>query len=497
MSILSASYTMASPSPATNGPTRPENPNPGLEHGAPQKAADPSASTNHLTEERSSDQPPRGNHHDGTPATTTKRKRAPTLSDQFREAHKKRRLADEALKADKTPSNNPQVKAAPTADVPKKGPVPSKPTQLSTAQPNGSTPAPKKKPLTLWGLRIQKGANEGAIARRASNLAVKPSTTEETRVTPAADVRKEKRKLPVPDEYLYSTAKKRRLADGGAKTSNTDQIKARPAVAPSKAATASGASRVEEPLRFGTKREQRRLLREQLFAFEAIKAEATKAANETEDQQAKHTTRPAHRPIKKDEPSTVRRQLTNGEKKRPSAVQFDKVVKKPSGSGPNNQVKVRPAPYWTKQNRAPLSRTDHQRGKSPAIDSDSESEVEEEPRLSLRQTKQQLLAARRKKQLALQAARESTSHSRSSPSPDSPVAISSRSTTPEPVQPRPATPVRDSITVSLSPPPVSTGPDSRARSNSNSTSRSSSNDSGSSSKRSRCSKTAVRRFFKD
>jgi hypothetical protein len=383
--------------------------------------------------------------------------------------------------------------------------------------------------------KLLKGAKEQALARKASKLVVKISITDEIKVTPVANLAKEKRKLPAADEQLEPAAKKSRLTAEAARLSDTDHVKNRPAAALSKtkssklprpstdhnSRTTAGptASRVEGSLQLVTPREQRRVAREQLFALEAIKAASKTEHNDQikprptvslyqkEDQSRRrgtnHRSGNTTKRVEKNKLSTSNKQLSNGEKKRRLVIKADKAAEKPSGS--TNQVKVRlAAAPSAKENQDPPSRMDHFRGKSPAIDpnsdfeTDFESEVEEE--LSPRVKKQQLLAVSKEKRLALQAARAAKPQTLSPPSPATPVASSSRSTTPQPGESTPATPVRECITASRSPPPVSTAPDSRSRSSSSETSRPRSQDSKNSSDRSRrsgCSKAAVRRFIKD
>ncbi|KAH8912162.1 hypothetical protein BR93DRAFT_973697 [Coniochaeta sp. PMI_546] len=548
---------MSSPNANNTRPTHPENPNPYLgEHKTPQ-VADPPSSTNHTIKERISDepQPPRSSteqHNGTTPATTTKkRKRTSTLKEQFQEGHKRKRLADEAPKITKKTCLKNQANGAHAADVPNEEPASSKPPRHSTNHTTGSKPASttiSRVAKTTLSLTEQPpgGAEEQTIARKASKSVAEPSLTNKIKVTPARNLTKGKRSLPASDdEQLQRAVKKRRLTPKSAKLPETNQVKDKHATAylgaqltkplrrPSTGnnvgqITAPKALPVEEPLQFATAREQRRIAREQLFAFEALKAASkaqeheqvkpTPSANQNKRENhhprsadTKHricyNTKSANSQVVKKERQSSKKQLTNGEKKHRLDTEVDKPARKLSGG--SNQVKVRTAdaPSKTKQKPAPpTTRTNHDRGKSPAIDSDpncktdfdSDSEVEDE--LSLREKKQQLLAANKEKRLAIQAARAAKSRTPPSPPPASSVASSSRSTSSESLEPSPATTVRESITVSPSTPPVSTGPDLRARSSSSETLQHSSRDLKSSSihtRRPECTKAAIRRFIKD
>lgn len=552
---MSSPHTMISPrpvavrEPVATGPTRHGNPNPR----APHQKINPPASANHPSQKpTSSGQPPR--------SSVGRQERSLPLTGQYREGDRKKRLAEEdASRATKKPKIHHDT--ATPAGVPEKEKEKEKNPnyQLNGSKPAATTaPQVAKNLLTLTD-KLLKGARKEALTRKAGKAVAKPSTTDGVKAAPAANLPKEKRRLSEPDE-LEPVAKKARPTSEATKPSYTDQVKGKSVAASSSNQEAkpahrspdynadtiavSATSQVEKPLRFMTereKREQRRAVRQYLFALEAIKApdetqdqgvapapaatkqkkDATKqkkvatkhekvATKDKEEDQSpsRGTNRQIDRSSKQagaraenKKQLTAAKEVINGKKKhRPD----NEVAKQPNG---NPKVGHAGLKSQTREKLAPPRRTDQSRGKSPAIgpdsesdsDSDSDSEVEEE--LSEKEKKQRAFAAYREKRLALQAARAAKSSPPAASPPDSSNSPPSQSTTTETREPSPPTPVLDSITF-LSPPSPS-GSDPRSRSNSSETLRqsSSSGDSGNNnnqSKGKKLTRSEIRRkFIKD
>ena len=324
----------------------------------------------------------------------------------------------------------------------------------SNTEPKAPTPKPviEKAELTLKE-RMLKKMKEDRIAREAAK-AEADNTKRENTPAPKGPAIREKRKAPWDDdsEEERPNSKKARSSSEASKTKEPSG--SRPPSTP----------RVESYSQFASRRGQRRAVRQQASIIEAVESESRspghkqstgsfdlkqgKSPSQDTNPSIRNATKPTNGRSEKGKTTISKQQVSDGDKKRDPVSSGGRVQ--------SEQVKLQ---SLAKQSKAPRRRTDHQPGKTPAIESesgsdaefDSDTEPEVEKKLSPKEQKEQLqqkkrkaLADFREKRLALQAERAArtptisppSSSPSTKPSPGSPVAATNTVARSAPVRSR-------------------------------------------------------------